>query len=138
MSTPHNPPAFPQSITGSAGDMFVSYEFQDGAGQTLRDHFAGKAMQGALANGSIHELAPDEIADEAFNIAEAMLRRRDIHIMSPTSRKHITVDEGQYRALKTLAGWLCAHDGAAPDYIRIAKQMAGIALNGGGGIDERA
>ena len=43
---------------------------------SLRDHFAGLAMQGMLAHDT-YALCWDEHADEAYAIADAMLKARD-------------------------------------------------------------
>lgn len=57
------------------------------AGMTLRDHFAGQAMQGLLARGlhyqtegansPRHGLSEEDIAGHAYAMADAMLKVRD-------------------------------------------------------------
>jgi plastocyanin domain-containing protein len=58
------------------------------AAMTLRDYFAAKAMPGAV---TLVELSPDDIAEYAYAIADAMLRARD---RAPTSwpRLHSNTD----------------------------------------------
>ncbi|PPL04967.1 hypothetical protein [Parapedobacter indicus] len=48
-------------------------------GITLRDHFAGQAMQGMLANPN-NKLTEDRAAQWAYVVAEAMLRERERRI----------------------------------------------------------
>jgi uncharacterized protein (DUF736 family) len=47
-------------------------------GLSLRDYFAAKAMQGLCADPSNHKLfsGPDEAAENAYLIADAMLKAR--------------------------------------------------------------
>lgn len=68
MSAPTNNggPAFPH-------DLHDLYE-PDTTGMTLRDYFAAKAMQGILAAGERGLYA--DIADDAYKVADAMLRAR--------------------------------------------------------------
>jgi len=44
-------------------------------GMTLRDHFAGLAMQALLARTTYHE--PRDIAEDAYCYADAMLKARE-------------------------------------------------------------
>jgi hypothetical protein len=47
-------------------------------GMTLRDYFAAKAMQGLLAGlTSTTVWSQDEVAETAYNVADAMLRARE-------------------------------------------------------------
>jgi hypothetical protein len=49
-------------------------------GMTLRDYFAGQALQGLLSNSAIvqlHVIRTDEVAHYAYEFADAMLNRRD-------------------------------------------------------------
>jgi len=56
-------PAFPETIWGS--------------GMTLGDYFAGQALKGMLANPNLKvDISDDILSDEAYNKAEAMLKRR--------------------------------------------------------------
>ena len=44
---------------------------------TLRDHFAGLAMQGMLSSGNLPKSVSDEeLADAAYTVADAMLEER--------------------------------------------------------------
>lgn len=65
MSNIKNPPAFPHSRLGSDSD-----------GMTLRDHFAGLAMQGFAADPNTCAKA-DDIATCAYRWADAMLKARE-------------------------------------------------------------
>ena len=69
-------PAFPVTPTNSAGqcaDIFI--------GMTLRDYFAAKAMQGICASkdeaGVLLQHGHEWIAQEAYRIADAMLKERE-------------------------------------------------------------
>lgn len=46
------------------------------AGMTLRDYFAAKAMQGLLSDTQV-KAAPDEFAENAYRMADAMLAARE-------------------------------------------------------------
>jgi len=61
-------PAFPQ--LAELGDIAYST-----GGMTLRDYFAAKAMASAIA--SRRYPMPEEIAVDAYEYADAMLRARD-------------------------------------------------------------
>ncbi|MFY2995903.1 hypothetical protein ACOTH8_21510 [Achromobacter xylosoxidans] len=61
-------PAFPLSRESSIGK---SYE-----GKTLRDDFAGKAMQGICAHPDTWGCLIPEIAEKAYAMADAMLAAR--------------------------------------------------------------
>lgn len=66
-------PAFPVSIPGCGDNGWQ--------GMTLRDWFAGQALNGIMANsipGSHHR--PDEVVQQAFDLADMMLKAR-----TPTS-----------------------------------------------------
>jgi len=45
---------------------------------TLRDHFAGLAMQGLIADGVVPELSAEVIAEMSFAMANAMLVERNL------------------------------------------------------------
>jgi hypothetical protein len=60
--------AFPTTDFTHAGQIIPGSE-----GMTLRDYFAAKAMQG-LMDAAVPML---EIADEAYKMADAMLRARE-------------------------------------------------------------
>lgn len=67
-------PAFPVSEEAARGKVAAVY-----GGMSLRDHYAGLAMQGILAN---HNACPDRqehfdnIAVDAIRMADAMIRAR--------------------------------------------------------------
>lgn len=61
-------PAFPVTVTNE-GDT-------GSRGMSLRDWFAGMAMQGFLASGII-DWRPTQWADSAYIVADAMLAARD-------------------------------------------------------------
>lgn len=67
MSKPQNPPMFPH-IHGC-----------NVQGISLRDWFAGMAMQGIIANGgtNYNAVGQAEDAELAYNIADAMLAERE-------------------------------------------------------------
>jgi len=46
------------------------------AGMTLRDYFAGQAMQGLVANGNI-PVSKNRVAKEAYSYADSMLAERE-------------------------------------------------------------
>ena len=43
---------------------------------TLRDHFAGLAMQGLIADGAVPELSGELVAEMSFSMADVMLEER--------------------------------------------------------------
>lgn len=70
-------PAFPVMTTrwdnGNTGEINFSHE----GGMTLRDYFAGKAMNG-MATACGWEGGPfEKIASDAYKIADAMLKARE-------------------------------------------------------------
>ena len=66
-------PAFPQA------DPVVN-EFNNkygtDRGMTLRDYFAGRAMQGMLSENSGIRYPTDELVDFAYKVADAMMKAR--------------------------------------------------------------
>ena len=70
-------PAFP--VTGlsveSGPDDTEVWGSVDCKGMTLRDYFAGQALQGAIADVSQSNL-PDDVAAYAYELADAMLKAR--------------------------------------------------------------
>jgi len=46
-------------------------------GMKMRDYFAAKALQGMIAEPSL-KATPDEFAQKAYQIADAMLKARDL------------------------------------------------------------
>ena len=67
-SDKHGGPAFPSH--GSMGE--VTHE-----GMTLRDYFAAKAMQAFCSRPESDDWLPDEVAADAYHMANAMLKARD-------------------------------------------------------------
>ena len=66
----NNPPAFPSKTEIRKGVVVV----QDNAGMTLRDYFAGQA----LLTMRMREFgSPEAMANNAYCIADAMLKERD-------------------------------------------------------------
>lgn len=47
-------------------------------GMTLRDYFAAKAMQGIMSNSSRRIQEIDAIVSDSYDVADAMLKRREI------------------------------------------------------------
>lgn len=45
---------------------------------SLRDHFAGQAMQGMLSRGDSHRFTHTELAELAYALADAMLEARKV------------------------------------------------------------
>ena len=68
----------------TGGPAFPSHEAAEsdyrnrisGGGMSLRDWFAGKAMQGMLA--ASENYPTPELADYAYQVADAMLRAREV------------------------------------------------------------
>ena len=71
MSKDHGGPAFPVPL--NPGERYDVHGPADG--MTLRDYFAAKAMQGALANPEVKETAGAR-SEWAYEIADAMLKER--------------------------------------------------------------
>jgi len=68
---PKNPSAFP----------IVGANTIKSEGMTLRDHFAGLAMQGLYASGKASDFSKEAIEIDAvlfYNIADAMLKQREL------------------------------------------------------------
>lgn len=75
MTHKHNGgPAFPFGQTDSVSGQLVNGWGSEG--MTLRDYFAAKAMQGALANPEVKESAGAR-SEWAYEIADAMLKARE-------------------------------------------------------------
>lgn len=70
-------PAFPQlELDQSTGNIHTQH-----FGMTLRDYFAAKAMQGICANEATLPTRQeyfDNIANDAFRLADAMLKAREL------------------------------------------------------------
>ena len=63
----NNPHAFPSETSATT---FRS-------GMTLRDYFAAKAMQGLLTAEIVGEYSNEHVAEIAYVLADAMLKRRE-------------------------------------------------------------
>lgn len=80
MSTPDGGPAFPEMIRSPDGEL-IGME----SGMTLRDWFAGMALQGDLAGETEHfrteatnkHTREENLAINAYRIADAMLKARE-------------------------------------------------------------
>jgi hypothetical protein len=83
---PRNPYAFPQSIALGTGDSPVTSDDYSRGGMELRDYFAGQALigvmvmrtairEGGLAN--VDDISQESIAEEAYELADAMLEARE-------------------------------------------------------------
>ena len=68
MSKINEIPAFPVD---------TAHQYPHQEGMTLRDWFAGQALQGILANPESAIMPPEEYAHEAYYQAAAMLAERD-------------------------------------------------------------
>lgn len=64
-------PAFPTQPN-------VRPEWGKCTGMTLRDYFAAKAMQGICASGPGSHMTNDRISAEAYEIADCMLKAREV------------------------------------------------------------
>lgn len=73
MSDKDGGPAFPVSM-GSDREGPNAWQFP---GMTLRDYFAAKAMQGYCAMDGSIDCNADDIAADAYAIADAMLAARE-------------------------------------------------------------
>lgn len=77
---PENPPAFPCKFmkhkSGEIGNSVAIYE--EAEGMTLRDYFAGQALQGMCSFNGTEGLgcAPYNTAERAYECADAMLKAR--------------------------------------------------------------
>lgn len=78
-------PAFPQldvtaCVRDGHGDLIEPFTSASG-GMSLRDHFAGQAVQAAITGhfshyGHENYWAPKDIADYAYDVADAMIARK--------------------------------------------------------------
>lgn len=70
-------PAFPLSVAIAPGERpRTSDDFVDGAGMSLRDYIAIKAMSGSLAGVPGPHLIPESLARDSYAHADAMLAER--------------------------------------------------------------
>lgn len=63
---------------GDLADMVRATGWPTGQAMTLRDNLAGRAMQGMLINPMYDENTREQVAKEAYAIADAMLLQREI------------------------------------------------------------
>lgn len=68
MTSHSDKPAFPQ---------YAPHPDDFAHGMTLRDYFAAKAMQAFYSRPDSDEWEPHEVAEDAYVIADAMLKARD-------------------------------------------------------------
>lgn len=75
-------PAFPQlgrcaheCFDDNRGRTVIEERLFTSGGMSLRDYFAGQALGGVLASGTMN-VPPDQHADTAYRIADAMLKER--------------------------------------------------------------
>lgn len=57
--------------------VYPSNLYEKELGITLRDEFAGKALQGIMSQKNIGMLTPKEIAESCYDLASAMLEIRE-------------------------------------------------------------
>lgn len=70
-------PAFPQRpFKTQAGDLDWPHGWGFG-GMSLRDWFAGMALQGVLAEGNCKDEAGEGLSGYAYELADAMIARRN-------------------------------------------------------------
>ena len=81
MNNPTTPndggPAFPQEIREDNGRGYGEKHSVFYPGMSLRDYFAGKALEGMLAN-SRRVFGFIDCAKDAFSFADAMLKAREV------------------------------------------------------------
>lgn len=84
MSQPDGGPAFPVTgfagVTTADGQKWKQYPEDPAPGMTLRDWFAGKALQGWAAGRNTDAMTsskPDDVARQCYGYADAMLKQRD-------------------------------------------------------------
>ena len=72
-------PAFPHSLDWGWSDKLKRYEAIGYNGMTLRDYFAGKALQGLLASIQPNQLwSGDDVAVTCYRTADAMIKAREV------------------------------------------------------------
>ena len=71
MNTNTGGPAFPTLNEHQAGNHLWHYE-----GMTLRDYFAAKAMQSAVARTGLYDFDSTD-ASKAYEVADSMLKARE-------------------------------------------------------------
>lgn len=71
-------PAFPETSHCTNGDFY-----EDRPGMTMRDYFAGFAMQGLIVADTQWTLNPKDLATMAYERADAMLKERQNILPQP-------------------------------------------------------
>jgi hypothetical protein len=67
------------STINDGGPAFPRHGYNSNDGMTLRDWFAGQALQGLLACGEAHDEHTDSVtAGAAYKMADAMLKAREV------------------------------------------------------------
>ena len=73
---PNDQPAFPRPFSVDDVDPDISYPAH--VGLSMRDYFAAKALQGLVSAWGGHDVTDfDELASDAYNMADAMLKARE-------------------------------------------------------------
>lgn len=68
-----NQSAFPRAVATDAYGTVRSTMESDDHGMTLRQHYAGLAMQGLLSTPCTDGMRPSELAEEALNYVDALI-----------------------------------------------------------------
>lgn len=71
-----NPLAFPRAYSQHNDDVKNLESFDQQDGMTLRDYFAGQALNGFLSSPKLTNGQPGVLAMDAYAIADAMLSER--------------------------------------------------------------
>lgn len=70
-------PEIPSAFPVMENSVYTESLYLKDSGMTLRDYFAGQAMLGSLASGTIkHGLGNDVLASSFYSLADAMLKER--------------------------------------------------------------
>lgn len=76
MSNKNGGPAFPRAYGGNPDPAPGDADMQSQEGMELRDYFAAKALQGICAHQDTWGLQMKQIAESAYEAADAMLAAR--------------------------------------------------------------
>lgn len=76
-SLPNGGPAYPCDPFYEKNPSYDEYDRRLAQGMSLRDHFAGLAMQAYLSNTDRGDFSYDEWAGASYEMADAMLRARE-------------------------------------------------------------
>ena len=69
----------PIAMEGAYAKQYTDWQIKEGGyarDMTMRDHYAGLAMQGLLTAELVGEYSNEHVADIAYLIADAMLKER--------------------------------------------------------------